>query len=334
MKSMLKRIVTLFQPRRPLKVGWFLLGDANTGSSRIHGLNIHNYLLSRGIESVILQSSPRMVNRLTLSREEQDQILQSGFDVLIFQKVRDEQAQAFAREARRRGIRTIFLHCDCIDTDMVTAVDDLVVISRNLRDYYQQRYGVDSTIIADAIEVDPAKEKEHSDKRTITLVWVGYSDNWASVQLIRDVVGRLDDNRFRLKTISNHPDADVPWALDTVTEEILEGDVGVIPANLDAWGMGKSSNRLTMFMALGMPVVASPVPSYLDIIEQGINGYIAQAPEEWADALEALDSAESRRCIGSRARTDVYRRFSIEHIGQQWIDFLYREHRKERACPR
>lgn len=312
----------MFRPAKQPKVGWLLLGDSNTGSSRIHGLNIHNYLLAQGIESEVVQTSPRMTNFLTLSHEEQESVLQAGFDILIFQKVRDEKAQRFAHEARKRGIRTVFVQCDCIETDMVYAVDDVVVISENLRDYYRERYGIEATVIEDAIEMDPSLSKVHRDTSPITLVWVGYSDNWESVGMVREVLNTLGDSDFTLKTVSNHPEADQPWALETVSEEILAGDIGVIPAQMHAWGMGKSNNRLTMFMALGMPVVASPVPSYLDIVDQGRNGFIARSSDEWSSSLLQLKDLETRKAIGKQARSDAWARFGLDTIGPRWLEFL------------
>ncbi|MBJ6801043.1 glycosyltransferase [Geomonas propionica] len=319
---MLQRLATLFRRPRPLKVGWLLLGNVNTGSSRIHGLNIHNYLLEQGVESVILQSSPRMFNGLQLSREQQESVLSAGFNVLMFQKVRDENVQAFVQEARRRGIRTVFIQCDCIETDMVTGVDDVVVTSRNLRDFYQGKYGIEAQIIEDAIEVDPSRAKVHAAKEPLGLVWVGHSDNWDSVGMVREVLSLPGGTGFTLKTISNHPDADVPWAIDTVTDEILSQDIAVIPAHLQHWGMAKSSNRLTMFMALGMPVIASPVPSYLDVVQNGRNGFVAGNTPEWLDALAKLRDVETRAAVGKQAREDAKRDFSLDTIGPQWLRFL------------
>jgi hypothetical protein len=315
-------LINRVSPKKRIKVGWLLLGDVNTGSSRIHGLNIHRFLCSKGVESVIVQTSAHMTNTLTLSPEEQERVLSSGFDVLLFQKVRDEKAQQFARAASGRGIRTVFIQCDCIDTQMVSAVDQVVVTSQNLCDYYRSHYGIEATVIQDAVEVDTSHGKQHRVKSPLTLIWVGYSDNWESVGMVRDVLDSMNDNDFVLKTISNHPEADVPWDLATVSDEILQADIGVIPAHLEAWGLGKSNNRLTMFMALGMPVVASPVPSYLDIIRQGRNGFLARSQEEWTEALLALKSVETRSAVGKQARLDSFGSFGLNTIGPQWLNLL------------
>lgn len=74
--------------------------------------------------------------------------------------------------------------------------------------------------------------------------------------------------------------------------------------------MRKSENRLTMKMALGLPVVASPVPAYLDIVEQGVNGFIATTPADWHRCLAELRDPALRRSMGMRARQSVLERFS------------------------
>lgn len=84
----------------------------------------------------------------------------------------------------------------------------------------------------------------------------------------------------------------------------------------------KSENRLTLKMALGLPVIASPVPAYLDIIQQGINGYIARSRAEWLDAIDALRDPGHRREVGAAARSSVLERFSMEAQARKLISVL------------
>ena len=75
-------------------------------------------------------------------------------------------------------------------------------------------------------------------------------------------------------------------------------------------------------MALGMPVIVSPLPSYTDVINNGSNGYIASSPEEWKRALCEVESEEVRERIGRQAREDVIDKFSIENIARQYLDVI------------
>lgn len=265
-----------------------------------------------------------MDSRLTISSTCQESLLTGSFDVLVFQKVFDAGAITFALKARDRGIKTIFLISDQHESEMARVVDQVVVTSNYLKKFFDTRYGIDSVVIEDAIEVPTHLEKTHVPNSNITLVWVGHSDNWASLQIVRDVLINLRGAGFTLKTISNHNECDVPWSLETVFNEILSCDIAVIPASSTHWSKSKSNNRLTMFMALGMPVVASGVPSYRTIIKHGRNGFLAENETQWLECLGQLKDEKIRARIGGQARKDVLSTYTMDFIGQRWVSLFNR----------
>lgn len=306
-----------------MKIGWFLLGNENVGSSRIQGINIHNYFNKIGIKSIILQKNSIMKPCLTITMWQQLIILLSKYDVLIFQKIFDSKAMRFALLARKFGIKTIFLQSDLIETKMVKKVDAIVVSSEYLKRYYDNKYGIKTFLIEDAIEVNKNLfKKDYECKEKITLIWVGHKDNWKTLDIIYQALEKINDNSFCLKTISNHPDADIKWKLETVFQEILKGDIGVIPCLSDEWSKAKSNNRLTMFMALGLPVIASAIPSYQKIINHGKNGFIAKNIDDWIKSLLILKDNKNREKIGLKGREDALNNFDIEIIGWKWVSFI------------
>lgn len=321
MKKMLRHIVEVFSPRKQLKVGWLLLGDRNTGSSRIHGLNIHDYFLQVGIKSEILQTNEVWTRTLTLSKTEQEAVLASDINVLIFQKVFDDGAIRFAENARKKGIKTIFLLSDKHDTPMAGSVDQLVVTSTYLKEYFKDKVQHEPVVIEDAVEWPEKLFKRHCDKKTLELIWVGHRDNWESLDIVHNVLKTLPSGEYSLKTISNHPSADIPWELTTVFKEILTGDIAVIPTLRNEWSMSKSNNRLTMFMALGMPVIASEIPAYSNIVFNGENGFLAEKETDWAYYLQALKDKNLRLTIGKKARQDASA-YKMSKIGKQWATLL------------
>jgi glycosyltransferase involved in cell wall biosynthesis len=123
----------------------------------------------------------------------------------------------------------------------------------------------------------------------------------------------------------------VAWDLNTVYERMLDADVGIIPIDMrdeplpgqvvSSWQV-RSENRLTMKMALGLPVVASPVPSYLPVIEQGKNGFIAVTRTEWVACLKELRNPLLRKEIGRQARRSVLTRFSKDEQAVKLIRVL------------
>jgi hypothetical protein len=57
---------------------------------------------------------------------------------------------------------------------------------------------------------------------------------------------------------------------------------------------------------VGVPTIASPRRDFVRVIEPGVNGLLADSPEEWQAALRQLiESADARHAMGERARADV-----------------------------
>jgi len=323
-KETAKRVISSGGEIAP-NVGWILLGDLNTGSSRIHGINIHNFLLKKGITSTIFQTNSSMKHFLTLSLGERNNLLNSGINVLIFQKVYGKEAVSLAKAAKSRGIKTVFLVSDILDKEMdrmVAVVDSLVVTSEFLQKHYCGKYGVMPIAIDDALEIDEGVIKVHERKDSVQLVWVGHEFNWKTLDIVYEALRQIDDPGYSLKTISNHPAADVAWDLKTVHSEILSGDVVIIPTIDNICWNVKSNNRLTMCMALGIPVIASEMPAYEKIIKCGHNGFLARNTEDWVRCLLELKDVVLREKIGAEARRTVIPRYSIDVIGEEWISKL------------
>lgn len=139
-------------------------------------------------------------------------------------------------------------------------------------------------------------------------------------------------DKFRfMKSLVDKGFRTVEWSIDAVSRELAAADVGIIPVDMrhDAlagqdvsWWQVKSENRLTLKMAVGLPVIASPVPSYADVIEQGKNGFIATTRAEWIEYLDALRDPRLRQAIGQSARDSVLHRFSREEQARKLISVL------------
>jgi glycosyltransferase involved in cell wall biosynthesis len=72
-------------------------------------------------------------------------------------------------------------------------------------------------------------------------------------------------------------------------------------------------------MAMGLPVIASPVPAYKPVIEQGKNGYLAATRDDWVKYLKELRDPELRELMGQRARDAVINRFSKEEQARKLV---------------
>jgi glycosyltransferase involved in cell wall biosynthesis len=89
------------------------------------------------------------------------------------------------------------------------------------------------------------------------------------------------------------------------------------------WEQGKCGYKLIQYMACGLPVVASSVGVNSEIVESGVNGFLADTPDEWVVTLGRLlgDQAFSRQ-MGLAGRQRVERLYCIQKTGPKLSELL------------
>jgi glycosyltransferase involved in cell wall biosynthesis len=93
----------------------------------------------------------------------------------------------------------------------------------------------------------------------------------------------------------------------------------------DPWTRGKCGFKLIQYMALGKPVVASPVGANLDIVKHGVNGYLAQTFDDWSECLiRLLKDATLRESLGREARQTVEASFSVRACVPKLLNVLHK----------
>jgi glycosyltransferase involved in cell wall biosynthesis len=155
----------------------------------------------------------------------------------------------------------------------------------------------------------------------LTVGWIGSPTTAPYLSMLRDVFTKLQTRTpFRLKvsgaasdvTIAGVPVVNVPWSLADEVTLFNSCDVGVYPLTDDEWSRGKCGFKAIQFMSCGVPVVASAVGVNLEIIEDGVNGFLASTPEEWEIKLHRLlTDAPLRARLAVAGRRTVEERYSL-----------------------
>jgi glycosyltransferase involved in cell wall biosynthesis len=103
-----------------------------------------------------------------------------------------------------------------------------------------------------------------------------------------------------------------PWALDREVELFNTCDVGVYPLVDDDWSRGKCGFKAIEFMSCGVPVVAAAVGVNREIIQDGVNGFLASNEDEWVDKIgRLLGDPELRRRFAIAGRRTIEERYSL-----------------------
>jgi len=115
----------------------------------------------------------------------------------------------------------------------------------------------------------------------------------------------------------------VEWSEQTEVATISGFDVGIMPLIDEPFERGKCGYKLIQYMACGLPVVASPVGVNRQLVEHGVNGFLADTPHEWKSALLTLSQdGELRRRMGRAGREKVEQTYCTGITGPQLAHVL------------
>jgi glycosyltransferase involved in cell wall biosynthesis len=188
---------------------------------------------------------------------------------------------------------------------------------------YARQVNDNVTIVPTTIDTEKYQVKDNLKVELQTdLPVVGWTGSFSTVQhldTLRNALTKLAaKERFRLRVIGT-PEykvegldvAAMNWRAETELEDLSAIDIGVMPLPDDNWSKGKCGLKALQFMALGIPVVCSPVGVNTDIIQDGQNGYLAATDEEWVEKLSSLiRSPELRAKLGQAGRVTVEEKYS------------------------
>jgi glycosyltransferase involved in cell wall biosynthesis len=185
---------------------------------------------------------------------------------------------------------------------------------------YARRVNSNVTIIPTTIDTD--KYLLESSKPESPMPVIGWSGSFSTVQhldILRAPLRRLAAReKFRLRVVGV-PDyrldgvevESITWRSRTEIEDLRVIDIGMMPLPDDDWTRGKCGLKALQYMALGIPTICSPVGANSDIIQDGVNGFLASTEDEWIEKLTTLlHSAELRRRLGLAGRLTVEAKYS------------------------
>jgi len=177
----------------------------------------------------------------------------------------------------------------------------------------------------------PAPGARHADQNDIpTIGWIGQRATASFLKPLAPVFQNLAaEARAQFTAVGidaaalGLPMMSVPWTEDTEVASISRFDVGIMPLVDEPFERGKCGYKLIQYMACGLPVVASPVGVNCQIVEHGVNGFLAETPAQWQQALETLlADAGLRQRMGRAGRQKVEQHYSLQVTGPRLAALL------------
>jgi glycosyltransferase involved in cell wall biosynthesis len=223
---------------------------------------------------------------------------------------------------------------------IVERTNTVIVGNRYLADMVRP-WSRDISILPTAVDLSryAVRPASASTGSNVVIGWLGTQGNLKYLEELAPVWRRLSAAypRVVLKVVS---DAEVRldgvrvsferWRLDREVQALQSFDIGVMPLRDTPWTQGKCGYKILQYMAVGVPAVASPIGFNRTLIEDGVNGFLAESPDQWYDVLARLiESPALRREVGLAGRRTVEERFSLE----RYVSDLSRVLDHAIACP-
>lgn len=167
----------------------------------------------------------------------------------------------------------------------------------------------------------------------LRLVWIGSHSTVGYLRPLVPVLQRLARRHVDLEVHHVGAALDMPgvrlvrhpWSEDTEVEWVAGADVGLAPLPDNDWSRGKCGLKLLLYMACGLPAVASPVGVHTEIVRHGEDGLLAPDAPAFGEALEALlGDAALRARLGAAARATVQARYSVSAVAPRLAALLRR----------
>lgn len=218
--------------------------------------------------------------------------LKKRYNIVIFQKKFDQSALFLAKKLKANDRTKIVFdinvnyydpsskyitkqqHKDAI---AFTKIADVVVVPTIFLKKQIKKLFPDKSVevIEESIDyIFFKKKKINFNLQNPTLTWAGYSPKASELLLIQDILIELyHDFPFNVVLISEKDPkliiGEIPiyfekFDYSKFPDQLLKGDIFIAPRNLnDPYNLGHSLTKIGVAMAVGLPVIASPVPSYI-----------------------------------------------------------------------
>jgi len=214
--------------------------------------------------------------------------------------------------------------------DVVVAGNDY--LAEYFRQYCRQVHVLPTAI--DLARYQPRPVLEQPPEKFV-IGWTGLPCNYQFVQPIEPVLARFlrKHDRAELMLLSSRPwkyqllppekVRFITWSPENEAQVLHQFSVGIMPLPDNPWTRGKCSFKMLQYMAVGLPVIASPVGMNRQILEKAELGFAAATDDQWYNALETLYQDWSlQERLGQAGRKVVEESFNADIVGEKLADIF------------
>ena len=218
----------------------------------------------------------------------------------------------------------------------ILSMSDYVIAGNEYLKQYALRFNRNVEVIPTSIDTEIYCVKRKNSRDKINIGWIGSQSTLFYLDRLRNVFTALAKRHNICLTVIGTGDYRVdgvetvtrPWKLETEISDLQCFDVGVAPLNNAEWALGKCGCKVIQYMGVGIPAVASPVGINGKIINDGVNGFLADSDAEWIDKLSQLIENETlREKFAFMGRKTVEEKYSVKVNAPKLLEILQKVNR-------
>lgn len=206
--------------------------------------------------------------------------------------------------------------------DAVMARADLVVAGNGyLADRARAAGACRVEVVPTVVDLDRYVPCRDPEPKPVTVGWIGSPSTAPYLDAVKPVIADLARSSgiaavavgARQDQVVGSPFVARRWREEAEVADLNAFDIGIMPLADTPWERGKCAYKLIQYMALGIPVVASPVGANREVVVHGENGLLAEDAGEWRTALVALAADPALRAsMGRAGRRTVEQGYSLQ----------------------
>jgi glycosyltransferase involved in cell wall biosynthesis len=184
---------------------------------------------------------------------------------------------------------------------------------------YAQKFNENVHRVPTVLDTDHFKPLPTKPKDRLILGWSGLEYNFPYIQLLSPVLEKLVQ-KFPVEVVIlsgssprgfTFPFRFVKWDPAHEVAQLNEFDIGLMPLKIDEWSRGKCGFKLLQYMSLEIPSVATSVGVNREIVQHGLNAFLAKDLSDWESCLSQLISDSNlRQSVGKAGRSTVLENYS------------------------
>ena len=205
------------------------------------------------------------------------------------------------------------------------AVRSYGVIAGNefLAEHYRSA-GARVWVVPTSIDTDRWQLRSKREDRSWVVGWTGTSSNLSSLESLdeplADFLAQHSDARLLVvcdrkpsfkKILPSHWSFK-RWSSEREVQLVQRMDVGLMPLPDTEWSRGKCAFKMIAYMAVGIPVVVSPIGANTEVLRQADVGLAAANANDWFESLRLLFNDRARAAsLGRAGRKLVEGNYSV-----------------------